>query len=189
MDYPQYRVVLSDLGITSTQLNHLDSCFRPSSLDKDQTILNIGDKFDDVLIVKQGAVRCYYLTPEGDESNKLFFFEDNIVFPVAPIARNQPSLFGIVTCESSLVWHMPFSEFKHYLVAINIWQPFYLTYLEWLVDSKVQREHRLLTLNKNQLIHNIIENESQVISRISDYHIASYLGMSPVTYSRLKPRS
>ena len=189
MGYPKYRVVLTDLGMTAAQLNHLVSCFRPSTLDKDQTILNIGDQFDEVLIVKQGAVRCYYLTPEGEESNKLFFFEDNIVFPVAPVARNQSSLFGIITCESSLVLHMPFTEFKQYLVAMNIWQPFYLTYLEWLVDTKIRREHRFLTLNKNQLIRNIIDNEPQVINRINDYHIASYLGMSPVTYSRLKPRS
>ena len=189
MRYPEYRAVLSDLGMSSAQLDNLISCFRPSSFDKDKTILNIGDKFDEVLILSRGAVRCYYLTPEGDESNKLFFFEDNIVFPVAPIARNQPSMFGIVTCESSLILRMSFTEFKQYLVAMNIWQPFYLTYLEWLVDSKVQREYRLLTLNKNQLIQNTIENESQVINRINDYHIASYLGMSPVTYSRLKPHS
>lgn len=120
MGYPKYRVVLSDLGMSSAQLNNLVSSFRSSRLDKDQTILNIGDQFDEVLIIKQGAVRCYYLTPEGEESNKLFFFEDNIVFPVAPITRNQPSLFGIVTCESSLVLRMPFTEFKQYLVAMNI---------------------------------------------------------------------
>lgn len=189
MAYPKYKNLLSELGMSATQLDQLLGNFRPRKVEKEQTILDIGEPFADVFILKQGCMRCYYLTPEGEQSNKLFFFEEDIVFPVAPIARHLPSLFSIAACEPLLILRMPLIEFKQYLRSLNLWQSFYLAYLEWLVDSRIVREHKLLTLNKNQLILDLIDNEPQVIQRIKDYHIASYLGMSPVTYSRLKPHS
>lgn len=152
-------------------------------------LLNFGEDFSNVYILEEGAVRLYYLTPQGNESNKLFLFEDNIMLPIAPIARCQPSLFAIATCESSCFLYLSFHEFKQRLIELQIWQDFYLIYLEWLVDAKVQREQRLLTLNKTELIRQLVQNDPRLIQRINDYHLASYLGMSAVTFCRLKERS
>lgn len=186
MHYPDFQTVLTNSGIPPDEINALLTSFKPREYKKDAHLLRIGEPFDSVFLIHHGAIRNYYLNQQGQESNKLFFFDKDIVFPVAPIARNQPSLFGIVTAEPTALLQMPFAAFKAKLESMNVWQPFYLTYLEWLVDEKIQREHRLLTLNKAQIIEQIIATHPQVIRRISDYHIASYLGMSPVTYCRLK---
>ncbi|MCE0496105.1 Crp/Fnr family transcriptional regulator [Vibrio salinus] len=186
MTYPDYQNVLTESGLSTNEIKHLFSSFKASDYEKDQHLLKTGEIFDHVYLIQHGAIRMYYLTPEGQESNKLFFFENHLVFPVAPIARDKPSLFGIAACEHTRVLQLPFHDFKSRLESFNAWEYFYLRYLEWLVNEKVSREHRLLTLNKKQRIQDLAANESRLFNRINDYQIASYLGMSPVTFSRLK---
>lgn len=188
MSQPNYRDLLMELGLSITQIDDLLVQFNSIEIAKGQHFLKVGDVFDDMFILTQGALRFYYLTPDGDESNKLFLFENDLSFPVAPIARDKPSLFGIVACENTRLSQLPFHQFKQRLLSLQVWDAFYLTYLEWLADAKIAREHHLLTSNKSQLIEDLAATEPQIYSRISDYHIASYLGMSPVTFSRLKRR-
>lgn len=189
MRYPDFKDVLARLGMSKFEIEKLLSNFNEVSFSKDEHILDIGNVFDDVYILMHGAFRLYYLTPEGNESNKLFLFEQDIAFPIAPIAQKKPSLFGIIACENSCALRIPYKSFKAILTQQGLWQQFYLVYLEWLVDTKIAREHRLLTLNKTEIIEDLANEEPKAYSRIHDYHLASYLGMSPVTFSRLRNRS
>ncbi|MGI9945690.1 Crp/Fnr family transcriptional regulator [Vibrio hyugaensis] len=186
MSYPDFENLLVELGLNALHIESLLSNFKSAQLKKGHHILNINDVFSHVYLLSEGSVRFYYLTPDGNEANKLFLFDRDIFFPIAPIARNRPSLFGIVTCEQTHVRYIDFEQFRVQLTTLDIWDKFYMTYLEWLVDAKVDREYRLLTLGKSELIYELSHKEPQVFERISDCHIASYLGMSPVTFSRLK---
>ena len=186
MSYPNFDNLLLELGLSAPQIENLLFSFKSAQFKKGHHILNINEVFSHVYLLSEGSVRFYYLTPDGNEANKLFLFDKDVFFPVAPIARNRPSLFGIVTCEQTRLRFIDFDQFKEQLTTLNIWDKFYMTYLEWLADAKIDREYRLLTLDKSELIHQLTLKEPKLFERISDCHIASYLGMSPVTFSRLK---
>jgi len=186
MIYPDCKRVLSSLGINEEALNKIFLPFQSITCPKDHHILTIGDTFQNVYLITEGSLRLYYLTPEGNESNKQFYFNNDFLFPVAPIAREHPSLFGIVTCEQTKLLSIPLTKFKQTLQQLTVWHSFYTVYLEWLANIKVMREHHLLTLNSVQRIQHLNIDEPNVMQKIPDYHIASYLGMSPVTFSRMK---
>ena len=51
-----------------------------------------------------------------------------------------------------------------------------------------QREAMLLTCNAEQRYQWLLENEADLLQRVAQFHIASYLGIDAVSLSRLKPK-
>ena len=49
-----------------------------------------------------------------------------------------------------------------------------------------QREAMLLTCNAEQRYQWLLENEPDLVQRVAQFHIASYLGIDAVSLSRLK---
>ena len=59
--------------------------------------------------------------------------------------------------------------------------------LEGLVFS-LRRNERFISLSPEQRYLSFVENNSNLLQRVSQKHIASYLGITPVSFSRLKKR-
>ncbi|MEZ5535579.1 MAG: hypothetical protein R3F02_08130 [Thiolinea sp.] len=55
-----------------------------------------------------------------------------------------------------------------------------------LLDSKLQREHDLLALNSSQRYQKFCENSPGLAQRIPLTHLATYLGITDVSLSRLR---
>ncbi len=168
------------------ELQALLGSFHRKTFYKDAVLVNQGDRWNKVYFVERGIVRLFFCTLDGREFNKNFFAEGNFLWPATPATRLRPSLFSIATLETSYIWLADFALFQQQLMTIQRWEAFALPFAETLADQKIYREYEFLMFDAKARYLSLLQQKPQLVRRVPDYHLASYLGMTNVTLSRVK---
>lgn len=149
-------------------------------------LLNVGDKWDKLFYIHRGIVRLFYTDMEGREFNKAFFWEGHCIWPVAPRDRNEDVLFSIAALEDVTVLECSFQRVYDILRNHGQWEAFALPFAETLVEQKFVREHDFLLLSARERFEEFSQAHPNIVRRIPDYHLASFLGITNVSLSRIK---
>jgi len=146
----------------------------------------IGEPVSRHYFLLRGLVRFYYLSPEGKELNKAFYAEGNIVGNLSALILNEPSRFAIETLEPSLLLVFPFEPLKQLVSDCPGWDRLFNYGCQMMLLRNERREAELLTLSAAERFRQFVHNFPRALERIPQYHIASYLGISPEALSRFK---
>lgn len=168
------------------QRNALLSHAQPLTLRRDAQLLTAGSHWRDIFWLEQGALRMYFLDLQGAESNKNFYTEGALLWPITPTLRDEPIGFFIAALEPTQVWRMPFQAWQQTLVALPSWASLQTATLSLLLEDKMRREQAFLHCNARERYQQLLEARPQWADRIALRHLASYLGMTDVSLSRLR---
>ncbi|MCB0087308.1 MAG: Crp/Fnr family transcriptional regulator [Caldilineaceae bacterium] len=149
-------------------------------------LLHHGDRWSHLFYIQSGIIRLFYTDLEGREFNKAFFWEGHCIWPVAPRDRNENSLFSVAALAECTILACPFTALYAHLTKLGCWAHFALPYAELLVEQKFVREHDLLLLSATERYAKFRQTHAAILGRIADYQLASYLGITNVSLSRIK---
>jgi CRP-like cAMP-binding protein len=158
------------------------------TFDSDDHLVRCGEHSDTLYLLDRGLVRLYYITPDGKERNKAFYRSGQITGPVSAAMTGTAAPFSIQCLEPVEAVCCSFSTLSgatdHHpgLARLN---------LELLSEAFIrneQREAMLLTCNAEQRYQWLLDNEADLLQRVPQFHIASYLGIDAVSLSRLKKK-
>ena len=167
-------------------LRALAQGFAPFTCDKGTPLLREGEVWRQVLWIERGALRLYFTRSDGREFNKNFFLEGALLCPLTPAMWGEPSLFEIGALEPGVVWRADAASWRARLDAVGAWEPLRTDLLARLVSHKLQREHDLLTLDARRRYAAFCAREPGIAERIALGHLASYLGITDVSLSRIR---
>ncbi len=137
------------------------------------------------LIVK-GLVYYYYTLRDGKLRNKAFFAESQMIGSLSAYLNRRPMSFSIETLETTWVHAIRIAQFEKFRERIpQIGQLFYAVATDLFVRNE-NREAILLTGDAEARYLWLVENEPWLIERVPQYHLAAYLGMDAVSFSRVK---
>ena len=156
-------------------------------LQRGQRLLQAGEHWQHLWWIERGALRLYYLDSEGAESNKNFFLEGNLLWPITPQLREVPVMFHVEPMEDdTLVWALPMLHADAVARAWPAWVQLEHRTMCALLDGKMQREQEFLQLSARQRYEQFLREQPVWAERIPLRHLASYLGMTDVTMSRVR---
>lgn len=162
------------------------SIFRVKTFPPLAYVLTPGAKVYELIFLKQGLLRFYYCGDNGVESNKAFVTEDAFVGPLASSVLDLPVIFGIQALETSVCLTAKFTEFTALFAQDPIFERLGRLLAESLLVRKELRTRSLLLESSKDRYLNFLSQESHLVDRVPQYHIASYLGITEVSLSRLK---
>ena len=176
----------SIVNLSLQQQMELIKVFSSKKFYKGKCILTVGEIWDKLYFINQGIFRLYYLTEDGREFNKGFFYKNNFMYPIAPVAKKYPSRFSIEALSNvdSLVCN--YGLFQQIMEGFGLWNNFAKFHAEWFAGQKVEREADFLLCSAKERYLKFVKENSDIANQIPDYHIASYLGITNVTLSRIK---
>ena len=151
-------------------------------------LIRAGDLWDKVFFIHQGIIRLFYTDASGREFHKGLFFEGQFLWPVAPSARMEKSLFTIATLEAVETSVCGFEPFYRWFHGHGIWELFALPHAEALAEDKFAREYEFLMHTPQERFLAFCKKSPALAARLPAYHLASYLGMTDVSLSRIKSR-
>ncbi|MCG8686840.1 MAG: Crp/Fnr family transcriptional regulator [Desulfobacterales bacterium] len=183
------RQIFPDAPAPAGKMQNLADCFIHRSAPRNNMLVRAGEKWRKVFYIHQGLIRLYYTDTRGREFNKGFFREGEFLWPIAPSAREKESLFTIAALEDLVVSVCPFPAFRKWLDQHGAWEKFALPYAESMAEQKFKREYEFLLNPAMERFRHFLEAYPELAGRIPDYHIASYLGITPVALSRIKNTS
>lgn len=185
--YDEMLQVLSGIiPISKEERGLVKTQFKFRVFPKNSILLSTEDYWVTMFFINHGIIRIYYMSEDGRDFNKGFFFEGMFLWPIAPSARNYPSRFIIETMEQCETLICDLRGFRKTLQMLGYWDKFSLFHAEWLADDKAIREADFLLLSAQERYLKFVESYKEIADRIPDYHIASYLGITNVALSRIK---
>jgi CRP-like cAMP-binding protein len=140
-----------------------------------------------MFFIDQGVGRCFF-NNDGVEVTFQFLFEGSFASAYETIISGEPSWFSIETLEPSVVYSIPMERFKAAQENSALARSAYVSYVE----------QRLITLQKLFVAHikdspeqryrELLANRPEIIRRIPQHYIASFLGITSVSLSRIRNR-
>lgn len=164
----------------------LAPAFSPRTLARGAPLLRPGETWHEAVLVRSGLVRMHFLRRDGREFNKNFFAEGALICPLTPAMWQAPSLFGIACIEPTQVAVCDANAWRAALQRQGLWDPLQRVLMTRLLDGKLQREHDLLALDGRQRYQAFCTRFPALAGRVPLMHLATYLGLTDVSLSRLR---
>lgn len=150
-------------------------------------LLEEGKVADRLYLIRKGCLRLFFYN-EGKDITFQFFFEGDFVASFDSMHKRAPSLFGLESIEPSELAVIGRKEF-YSLINSNL-QARQL-YEEKLIDRFRAYQQLFLSRIKNtpqQRYEELLKEYPAIIQRVPQHYIASYLGITPVSLSRIRNR-
>ena len=157
-------------------------------LKKHELFAEVGKVSQDVGFVLDGMLRHYYIH-DGNEKTTYFYFENHLVASYFSCIHKQPSLLSIEALSDCTLIVFPYKALQDLFEKSMVWQKFGRLLAEYLASGLEDRMVGLLTLSPEERYMELIKgNKVKIIERIPQHYIANYLGLTPVSLSRIRNR-
>jgi len=153
---------------------------------KKEILVRAGEISNDIFFVNEGLLRLYFIDKEGKEQNKNFSAEDAFTASFASLLARDKSNCYISSIEKTNLTIADHSKFMQIADKSLSLQTCARKILERVFLSKEKREYEFLMLSAQERYEAFVRDHSNLLTRIPNFHIASYLGIRPETLSRLQ---
>jgi len=185
--YLQLSNVLQSLGeIPADELAKLTDIFQPLTLNTGDFLIRAGEIPCQIGFVVSGILRLYYVNSTGSEFIKSFCAENHFVTAYSSLILKQPAQFFIEALEASLLLVVDYNQYTKLCAENSSWQTINHKLVEALFIKKEKREAELLLDDAATRYQKFLTEYPDLENRVKQYHIASYLGISPVSLSRIR---
>lgn len=176
------------VALTETEELHIKQYLTPKKLRKRQYLHQEGDVCKHIAIVEKGALRSYLVDENGQEHITAFALEGWTISDLSSFMHEQISaqnIDALEDCELILI-----SKSSHLELLQTM--PKYETYIRILVtDAYVALQKRMLgmiSMSPENRYKSFIELYPNIVQRVPQHMIASYMGLSAETISRIRSR-
>lgn len=149
------------------------------------TLLQEGEVSKNAYFIKKGCLRIWF-NNNGKDVTFQFFFENQGVSSIESFKSGQPSLFSIESIEPSTLLVISKSNLELMVKEIPGYQAFMQEHIFQRLNhySKLFLSH--IKNNPQERYLELLAESPHIIQRVPQHYIASYLGITPVSLSRIR---
>lgn len=169
--------------------NEVKILFTEHSLKKGAFFLKEGEVAKNFGFLKQGVIRAFYRSTKGVEYNKHFFTKNNMVGGYSSLVSQLPNTINqqaITDCDLLIANYTKLTDLldKHQDLERLLRK-----IAEHYFVDKEKREVEIVLLEANKRYAIFQREFPQLEQIIPQYHIASYLGITPTQLSRIRAKN
>jgi CRP-like cAMP-binding protein len=157
-------------------------------LRKNELFIREGKKAAELGFVLNGMLRLYYIK-DGEEKTTYFFFENHLFASYISCITGKASLITIEALSDTSYISFPYKILVQLFEQSMAWQKFGRMIAEYAVIGLEERMVGLLLESPEERYLGLLKsNKKKIIERIPQHYIANYLGITPVSMSRIRSR-
>ncbi|MDA0134542.1 Crp/Fnr family transcriptional regulator [Vibrio harveyi] len=173
----------SDMGVPPQTVKPLSTQFKLLSLNPSDILLAQGSQQDYGYFILSGILRACHYGENGLERCKEFYFQDELCFLYSSWLQGMPTQYQIEAITAAEVIRVPLN-----LLTLPSFSQAKVTLLQQQLIFKEQKEALLLLHTPEQRYRHLLQYWPHWLAKLNNIQIASYIGISPVSLSRLKAR-
>lgn len=180
-----YTLLNKDFGFTANETCRFIESAKFHKLKKDDFWLRSGELSRYLIFVHTGYLRKYFICDDKEITDD-FYFENDFAGELASTLSRSPSATNIIAMEPSKIscWH--FGEiYKQSRDSLKLERLLALFVREEFI-SLYSRARFFSYQSPKQRYEKLLKNKPKIIQRANQYHIASYLGITPQHLSRIR---
>ncbi len=178
------RKLATYITLQNSDIEIITSSFINKTYKKGTYLLKQENRANKIFFIEKGLVRMYFISEEGTEINTYFASNDSFITSFSSFINQHPSVEFIKAEKDTTVYTLDYSDFK---TNNDFMIKFRTLFVEQNLICIKNRLDLLQTSNAKEKYEYFIKNtDKNIINGIPQYHIASYLGITPESLSRLK---
>jgi CRP-like cAMP-binding protein len=188
--FDTFQKYLEDkITLTNTDYELIESLSSFRKLRKRQYLLQAGDVCRFNAFVCQGFLRYYYVDDKGQEHIMQFAPENHWTGDRESMDSGLPSKYNIDAIEDSEILLLKKEDFEIIRKTVPAFNDFVNDTLKKNVGVLQERIHASISLSTEEKYNNFISKYTSISNRVPLHMVASYLGVSAETLSRVRSQS
>ncbi|MCB0474948.1 MAG: Crp/Fnr family transcriptional regulator [Flavobacteriaceae bacterium] len=173
--------------ITDEARTDLLNLFQDVELDRNAYLVREGSKVNSCYLLTEGVIRVFY-NKDGTEYNKTFFIPGMFPTPLTALLSKSPSSLSFQALIPSRLIKFSYQGFRDLFREHRCLESLLLRILELEWIKKERHDIRMVT-NDATTNYLVFKDEYPGLeNQIPLYHIASYLGITPIQLSRIRAK-
>jgi len=172
--------------LTDEEFEVISKFFIPKKLRKKQFLLHEGEVCKNIGFVNSGCLREYTIDSKGSEHIIQFAIEDWWISDPNSFLSGLPSTYNIDALENSEVLLLEKSAREKLLDSCPKMEKFFRILIEANFVATQRRITESLSTSAEERYLKFIKMYPKLIEQVSQNHIASYLGITPQSLSRIR---
>jgi CRP-like cAMP-binding protein len=168
--------------------NEYIDCFHRIEVPAKTILLKEGEVSKKMFLIEKGGIRAWF-NNNGKDITSQFFFENETVGSIESFRKNIPSQTTIETIEPSILWWIHKTDLNRIIEEIKEIPQLRDMLIDKIFERTFDYMKYFFSMVKNtpqERYINLLKERPEIIKRVPQHYIASYLGISTVHLSRLK---
>jgi CRP/FNR family transcriptional regulator, anaerobic regulatory protein len=176
----------SFISLSDEAAEYILSKIRRENLPKNHLLHRQDEVCEREFFIEKGLVRWFYYDENGKEITDSFGLENSFVTAFDSFFQRQPSRYSIELLEDSAVYWMNYADIEKELETFPETQRLTNLILVQILEQMLDKNTALQFKNARQRYCFIQEKHPEILQRVSLGHIASFLGITQETLSRIR---
>lgn len=176
------------VDLNNDQIELLKSFFIEKKLRKKQFLLRQDELCRYLSFVSRGILKSYVLDEKGQQRISLFAFEGWWISDFNSFINQEKAVLNIDAIEDSDLLLISYEDYENLTLQIPVMDRYFRILYQ---NSMVTKDQRLMVSNSftaEEKYLQLVKKNPEMMQKISHRFIASYLGLSPETVSRIRKK-
>lgn len=174
-------------NLSSQTWLEVEKCLEVRSFAKDEWIIQAGQVENYVCYLHSGLVR-FVIRQDGKERITSFFSEDEMFSAYESFLQRQPTMYYIQALEPTVLICLNKKNVVELYDRFPEMDRFGRLIAEYLFIFITDMNNSLATMTPEERYIRLTKKSKQLLQRVPQYMIASYLGVTPEALSRIRKR-
>ena len=175
-------------GLSRAQLDRVVAAWAPVALAGGQRVQEPEQVSRYAYFVVAGGMRAYGLDDDGKLATRYVAFEGELITSIASFAGGGPSGEFIEALEPTSGYRLSRGAFAELRAEVPPLNDFYVGQLEHAYRTGTWRLRTFLAMSAAERYAHLLEHRPELVQRLSGVVLASYMGITPESLSRIRAR-
>lgn len=185
-----YEQLVKSIGakvsLTATEFDLCKTFFIPKKIRKKQTLLLEGDVCAYNAFIEKGILRSYTTDEKGNQHIIQFAFEGWWITDLSSFLMGENSTYTIEAIEDSELLLLTAAAREELMDALPVFERYQRLLLQNAYIALQARVNSALTATAEEKYLKLTLAYPDIVARVPQHMIASYLGLTPETLSRVR---
>ncbi len=181
--------LLSELtGLLPADATPLFKMMRPVKLEAGEAYIREGDTSKRLAFIERGIVRAYSIKQNGEEATLFVRWDGQLIASHDTIIHQKPARFIYRAVEPTQLLEMDYDVLESVLREHPEYEPLRNHFLMHMLADTLHAIEAFVLLSPQERYEQLVANRPEIVNRVPDKYIASILGVTPVSLSRIRRR-
>ena len=178
--------IKNSISLSSEAEKYIYSIAKEKSVSKGEVLIGEGQAVNKTFFVTKGCLRAFCINKEGKEHTLQFAIKDWWISDFMAIYNNEPASLTVECISDSAVIEFNAQKLNEIYLQFPEFEAFQRKNLERHVVSLHKRILNQLQLTALERYNLFLEQYPNIEQHVPNYHIASYLGITQQSLSRIR---
>ncbi len=185
-DNSKIKEIFKDLVFTDEEIKLIESVFHKINVKKGAILLNPGEKVSEQYYILEGCLRSFHTDPNGKEYTVQFGIKDWWISDYTAFFSSSKAIMSIEVIQDAIIYKITEQDKELLYANIPKIEHFFRIKLEKAFAAFQKRILSNLSLTAKERYLDFVKTYPNIEKNVKNYHIASYLGITTESLSRIR---